>query len=115
MNTLQRAFNKTRAPLPSVIDAATLRATFTDETLHQQVYNWNDQGPLSTGAAGGISTGGSTFYWIDDSVNPPVAVPDLVTPPPALAMPMLWGSLLSQGEPPAVMKPAAITTAVAIV
>ena len=82
LNTLQRAFNKTRAPLPSVINAATLRATFTDETLHGQVYIWNDYGKLPTDAAGGLSTDNSTYYWIDDSTNPPVAVPDLSTPPP---------------------------------
>ena len=64
LNTLQRAFNKTRAPLPSVINAATLRATFTDETLHQQVYIWNNQGALGTDAAGGIPTNNSTFYWV---------------------------------------------------
>ena len=54
----------TGAPLPSVINAATLRATFTDETLHQQVYIWNNQGALGTDAAGGIPTNNSTFYWV---------------------------------------------------
>ena len=106
INTLQRAFNKTRAPLPSVLNAATLRATFTDETLHGQVYTWNNQGLLNTGAAGGISTNNSTFWWIDDSVAPPVAVPDLSLPPP------VPGESLPEGlvELPAGVDPACVTT-----
>lgn len=106
LNTLQRAFNKTRAPLPSVINAATLRATFTDETLHGQVYIWNDYGKLPTDAAGGLPENNSTYYWIDDSVNPPVAVPELVTPPP------VPGSNLPEGiiELPAGTDPVCVST-----
>lgn len=106
LNTLQRAFNKTRAPLPQVINAATLRATFTDETLHQQVYIWNDQGTLGTASAGGIPTDNSTFYWIDDSRSPPVAVPDLLVPPP------VPGEDLPEGiiELPAGTDPACVST-----
>ena len=106
LDTLKRAFNKTRAPLPQVINAATLRATFTDEILHQQVYIWNNQGTLNTDSAGGIPTDGSEYYWIDDSVDPPVAVPDLVVPPP------VPGENLPEGiiELPAGTDPACVTT-----
>lgn len=84
LSTLRRAFNKTRPAIPSVLNAATLRATFTDETLHQQVYVWQGaiDGKLPIEAAGGIPEDNSTFVWVDNSKSPPVPVLNLEVPPP---------------------------------